>query len=128
MDEYLAVNHIQLDESQFNNALNRYVTSCIVDDDGLSANDLYPILRGGDVYTMIGLRKRRKVMCKLCNEEQWDDKDDFLGHCNKHLRCNRDTISQVLDTCILFHSSLLTTITVLFVVWLMMQKQEEVNE
>ena len=119
LNDCLTANHIKLDQSQFNNALYRYVTSCIKDDDGLSANDLLPILRGGDVYTTIGSRKRRKVMCKLCNEEQWDDKDNFLGHCNKHLRCNRETVSQVLVACILFRSSLPTTISVLFVVWLM---------
>ena len=115
LNEYLTVNHITLDQSQFNDALNRYVTSCIMDDDGLSANALHPILRGDDVYTTIGARKRRKVMCKLCNEGQWDDRDNFLGHCKKHLRCNRETVSQVLVAYILFRSSLLTTITVFFV-------------
>ena len=95
LDEYLTANHISLDQSQFNDALYRYVSSCLKDDDELSAKDLYPVLRGDDVYTTIGARKRRKVICKLCNEGQWDDKDNFLGHCNKHLRCNRNTVSQV---------------------------------
>ena len=95
LNKYLTANHISLDQSQFNYALNRYVTSCLKDDGGLSAKDLHPVLRGDNVYTTIGGRKRRKVMCKLCNQEQWDDKDNFLGHCKKHLRCNRKTVSQV---------------------------------
>lgn len=96
LNRYLTANHISLNQSQFNDVLNRYVSSCLKDDDGLSAKDLHPVLRGDDVYTTIGARKRRKVMCKLCNEGQWDDKDNFLGHCNKHLRCNRNIVSQVL--------------------------------
>ena len=98
LNRYLTANHISLDQSQFNDALNRYAIACLKDDGGLSAEDLHPVLRGDDVYTTIGARKRRKVMCKLCNEGQWDDKGNFLGHCNKHLRCNRKTVSQVLVT------------------------------
>lgn len=96
LNEYLTANHISLDQSQFNDALNRYVSSCLKDDNELSAKELHPVLRGDDVYTTIGARKRRKVICKLCNEGQWDDKDNFLGHCNKHLRCNRNSVTQVL--------------------------------